>query len=120
MAAGTAAPADSGLLSMIQEIEAATTMGELVAAGHRLREVLNKASSAVYGASDAVYVKVKKSGRWPGGIDKMFEASRERKLYDEAGAALKDAAIAVRAVVTRQEEILSASKAKAQGFDATR
>jgi hypothetical protein len=117
-----AAPA-AGLITMIREIEAATTMGEVIAAGDRTRDALHRASAAMYGAADAVYTKIKKTGKWPAvlrGLDKEHAARKQRKLYYEAAAAIQDAATAIRAVVSQQEEVLAAAKAKSRDFDPTK
>jgi hypothetical protein len=123
-AATTARPtAGTGLLAHIREGEAAGSIGETIAAGDKVREDLNRASAAMYAWGDAQYTNVKKTGKWPAvlrGLDKENSARRQRKKYYAAGAALKDAATAVRSVVVDQEEVLAANTAKGTGYDATK
>lgn len=122
--AAPVAPPTPGLIQMIREIEASMSTGETIAAGDRVREALNKSSDAMYAAADAMYIKIKKTGRWPivlRGFDKEWAARKQRKLYYEAAAALREATRAIRAVVTQQEEILAANNAKAgTDYDATK
>lgn len=115
--------AGSGLLGHIREGEAAGSIGETIAAGDKVREDLNRASAAMYAWGDAQYTNVKKSGRWPvvlRGLDKETAARRQRKKYYQAGAALKDAAVAIRSVVVDQEEILGANNVKGRDYDTTK
>lgn len=121
--AATTTTAGTGLLAHIREGEAAGSIGETIAAGDKVREDLNRASSAMYAWGDAQYTNVKKTGRWPSvlrGLDKEGSARKQRKKYYEAGAALKDAAVAMRSVVTDQEEILAANNAKGRDYDTTK
>lgn len=103
-----------------RDMETARSMGELISATEKARAREIKGSDGYYSAGDAIYIKIKNTGKWPGGIDKIMKARRLRKLAYQAGAHLETAAQALSALVFESQTILSESKASGSGFDATK
>jgi hypothetical protein len=103
-----------------RDMEMARSLGELIAATEKARAREIKASDGYYSAGDAIYVKIKNTGKWPGKIDKIMKARRLRKLSYQAGAQLETAAQALSALIYEAQTILSESKASGSGFDATK
>lgn len=101
-------------------IETAKTMGELISATDKARAHEQGSSDEYYSAGDAVYVKIKNTGRWPGKIDKILKARRLRKLYYETAAHEERAAQCLSAAIFEAQTILAEAKAQGRGFDATK
>ncbi len=121
MAAQTGTPAAPVTMAHpSRAIEAAGSMGELISATDKARAQEIKGSDGYYSAGDAVYVKIKKTSKWPGGLDKIMKARKIRKLYYNAGAGLETAAQALSAAMYEEGQILAEAKASGAGFDATK
>lgn len=112
---GGTSGAAANLVHLAQQLEASGSTGESIAAEQKLRAVLSAAAQALHHASQAKYLKVKKSGKWfMLGLDQAHEARRQRKLLDTAAQMLDHACDAVSAVLLRDQQILDKAR-QAQG-----
>jgi hypothetical protein len=86
----------------------------------RVHEV--KGSDGYHEAAQTLYKRIKKTGRWPGGVDKIIVARRIRKLVLGAGVALEESSRNLTVAAHEMQKVLSTAKTgtEAGEFDGTK